>query len=115
MLTEVSPPKANTVTATPELAPARSVIWARLLATLPLGALYRLAGAIGWLTFRFFPHREHVVRENLGKAFPELDEAQLRQIIRRYYLGYAQMLVEIIKSVSMPAAELRRRVRIVNL
>ena len=34
MLTEVSPPKANTVTATPELAPARSVIWARLLAIL---------------------------------------------------------------------------------
>jgi Kdo2-lipid IVA lauroyltransferase/acyltransferase len=97
-------------------APAqRSAWWARLLAHLPLGALYALADAIGWLTFRFFPHREHVVRENLGKAFPDFDAAQLREVIRRYYLGFAEMLVEIIKSVVLPEEEIRRRVRIVNL
>jgi Kdo2-lipid IVA lauroyltransferase/acyltransferase len=115
MLTEVSPDNTNAVAATPEFAPTRSAWWARLVARLPLRALYGLASAIGWLTFRVFPHREHVVRENLGKAFPEYDEGQLREVIRRYYYGYAQMLVEIIKSVSMPAAEMCRRVRIVNL
>jgi KDO2-lipid IV(A) lauroyltransferase len=36
-------------------------------------------------------------------------------VIRGYYLGFAQMLVEIVKSASVPAAEIRRRVRIVNL
>ena len=115
MLTKVSADNTNTATATPEFAPARSAWWARAVACLPLRALYGLASVIGWLTFHLFPHREHVVRENLGKAFPEFGEPQLRQVIRGYYYGYAQMLVEIIKSVSMPAAEVRRRVRIVNL
>jgi Kdo2-lipid IVA lauroyltransferase/acyltransferase len=115
MLTEVSPDNTNAAAATPEFAPAPSAWWARLLARLPLRALYGLASVIGWLTDRFFPHREHVVRDNLRKAFPEFDEVRLREVIRDYYYGYAQMLVEIVKSVSMPAAEMRRRVRTVNL
>jgi len=115
MLTEVSRDNTKAATATPEFAPARSAWWARLLACLPLRVLYGLASVIGWLAFHVFPHREHLVRESLGKAFPELEEPQLRDVIRRYYDGYAQMLVEIVKSVSMPASELRRRVRIVNL
>jgi Kdo2-lipid IVA lauroyltransferase/acyltransferase len=115
MLTEASPDNSSTATATPEFAPARSAWWARLVARVPLRMLYGLASVIGWLTFRVFPHREHVVRENLSKAFPDFSEPQLREVIRRYYYGYAQMLVEVIKSVSLPAAELRRRVRIANL
>jgi KDO2-lipid IV(A) lauroyltransferase len=35
--------------------------------------------------------------------------------MRRYYLGFAQMLMEIVKSVRMPAEELRQRVRMVNV
>src|SRR5215469_15499695 len=105
MLTEVSPHNANTATATPEFPPARSAWWARVLASVPLRALYGLASVIGWLTFHLFPHREHVVRENLGKAFPDFGEPQLREVIRGYYYGFAQVLVEVIKSASMPVAE----------
>src|SRR5215469_14390062 len=103
----------STATATP--VPARPAWWARLVACVPLGALYGFASFVGWLTFRFFPYREQVVRENLSKAFPAFSEQQLREVVRHYYLGFAQMLMEIIKSVRMPAEELRRRVRIVNL
>jgi Kdo2-lipid IVA lauroyltransferase/acyltransferase len=115
MLSEAAPPKTNTSATPPEPAAARSAWWARLVASIPLGVLYGFAGLIGWLTYRFFPHREHVVRENLGKAFPDFDEPRLREVIRAYYAGFAQMLVEIVKSVSMPGAELVRRVQIVNL
>jgi KDO2-lipid IV(A) lauroyltransferase len=86
-----------------------------LLARVPWSVLYGLASLTGWLTFRVFPHREQLVRENLTKAFPEFDEPRLREVMRGYYLGFAQMLMEIIKSVSMPPAEFRQRVRIVNL
>src|SRR6516225_6140132 len=112
MLTEVRGDN-STATATPE--PARPAWWARLVARVPLRALYGLASFAGWLTFRFFPHRERIVRENLTKAFPAFDEPRLREVMRGYYLGFAQMLMEIIKSVRMPAEELRQRVRIVNL
>ena len=115
MLREVSPDHTHSSTATPQAAPARSAWWARLVATLPFGLLYGFASFLGWLTYRFFPYRERVVRENLTKAFPEFDETQLRAVMRRYYAGFADMLVEIIKSVRMPAEEIRRRVHIVNL
>jgi KDO2-lipid IV(A) lauroyltransferase len=114
MLTE-SRPDHDGFTVAPEPAPRRPVWWARLLARLPLSALYGLAGFAGWLTFRFFPYREQVIRESLSQAFPNFEEGQLREVMRRYYLGFAQMLMEIIKSVRMPAQELRRRVRMINL
>ncbi len=115
MLTELRGDNNGTATATPRPAPGRTVWWARLLARVPLAALYGLASFIGWLTYRFFPYREHVVRENLSRAFSTFGEQQLREVMRSYYLGFAQMLMEIIKSVRMPAEELRRRVRILNL
>ena len=85
------------------------------MARIPLRALYGFAGLLGWLALRVFPYRERVVRENLTRAFPDFDEARLRSVMRGYYLGFAQMLVEVIKAVSLPADEIRRRVRIVNL
>jgi KDO2-lipid IV(A) lauroyltransferase len=115
MLTEVRGDNGGTPTVTPKAAAGRPAWWARLLGGVPLAALYGLASFLGWLTFRFFPYRKQVVRENLSKAFPAFDEQQLREVMRRYYLGFAQMLMEIIKSVRMPADELRRRVRILNL
>jgi Kdo2-lipid IVA lauroyltransferase/acyltransferase len=115
MLTEVREDNSSATTVKPEPSYGRPVWWARLLAGVPLAALYGLASFAGWLTFRFFPYRERVIRENLSKAFPGFDELQLREVMRRYYLGFAQMLMEIIKSVRMPAAELHQRVRILNL
>ena len=95
MLTEVRGDNSGTPTATPTPAAERPAWWARLVARVPLAALYGLAGALGWLTFRFFPYRKDVVRENLAKAFPAFGEPQLRDVMRRYYLGFAQMLMAV--------------------
>jgi Kdo2-lipid IVA lauroyltransferase/acyltransferase len=89
--------------------------WVRLLSSLPMPLLNRLADLLGWLAFRVFPYREHVVRENLTKAFPELDEIGLRKVMRDYYNGFAQMLVELLKGATAPPAQITRRVRILNL
>ena len=115
MLTGVRGDNSTDPTVTPEPVPGRPVWWARLIACVPLSALYGFARFVGWLTFRFFPYREHLVRENLSKAFPSFNEPQLREVMRRYYLGFAEMLMEIIKSARMAPAELRERVRILNL
>ena len=93
----------------------RSAWWVRLLSRLPFPALYRLADLLGWLAFRVFPHREDVVRANLSQCFPELDEPAMRDVRRRYYEGFADVLVEVIKSATISPEEIRRRVRIVGL
>jgi len=93
----------------------RSVWWVRLLSRVPIPALYRLADLLGWLAFRVFPHRDEVVRTNLALCFPEVDQARMDDIRRGYYAGFADVLVEVIKSASLPADEFRRRVRIVGI
>jgi KDO2-lipid IV(A) lauroyltransferase len=77
--------------------------------------LYAFAGFAAWLALRVFPYRERVVRENLTRAFPDFDEARLRAVMRDYYLGFAQMFVEILKSATMTAAQILGRVEIRDL
>jgi KDO2-lipid IV(A) lauroyltransferase len=111
-----APPESATIPAdAPEAAESRSAWWVRLISALPLSFLYGIANVLGWLAFRVFPYREHVVQENLSKAFPTLDEAALARVRRRYYQGFADVLVEVIKAVTLEPEEIRRRVRIVNL
>ncbi|MGH8323016.1 MAG: lysophospholipid acyltransferase family protein, partial [Steroidobacteraceae bacterium] len=97
------------------LKPGRPVWWVRLVSRVPMMLLNRFADLVGWLAFRVFPYREHIVRENLTRAFPELDETGLRKVMRDYYDGFAQMFVELLKGATLPAAEITRRVRILNL
>ncbi|HUK02051.1 MAG TPA: lysophospholipid acyltransferase family protein [Steroidobacteraceae bacterium] len=92
------------------MAAARSAWWARAAAALPWPLLNALADFAAWLCWRVFPYRAQVVRENLSIAFPELDETGLAQVSRQYYRGFSQVLMEIIKSVSMPPEEFRRRI-----
>ncbi|HEU4626824.1 MAG TPA: lysophospholipid acyltransferase family protein [Steroidobacteraceae bacterium] len=86
-----------------------------MLSALPFPALYALASFLAFLAYRVFPYRQDVVRENLTKAFPDLDEAGLRAVMKRYYLGFAQVLVELIKAASLPPDEFLKRVKIRGL
>src|SRR5882762_4778764 len=113
MLTEVSPDKGTPAAAPPAAAPARCAWWVRVPARIPLPVLYGFAAFLGWLAYRVFPYRERLVRENLTRAFPDFGEPQLRSVMRGYYRGFSQMLVEIVKSASLPAQQIHRRVHIV--
>jgi Kdo2-lipid IVA lauroyltransferase/acyltransferase len=93
----------------------RSAWWVRLAAALPWWLLYGLADLLAWTAWRVAPYRAAVVRENLSIAFPELDRRQLREIMRRYYRGFGEVLVEVVKAASLAPGEIRRRVRLEGL
>jgi Kdo2-lipid IVA lauroyltransferase/acyltransferase len=107
--------QAVTSTTPAEPTVRRSAWWVRALSHVPLAMLYGLASFLAWLAFRVLPYRQDVVRENLTKAFPELDERALRQTMHRYYLGFAQVLVELIKGATLSPDAFRTRVRILDL
>ena len=109
-----APPQSATAAAATST-PEPPAWWVRLIAHVPLVLLDRVADLLGWLAFHVFPYRDAVVRDNLARAFPEWDAQRVRAVRRDYYRGFAQMLIEVIKSAGLPAAELRRRVRIVNV
>jgi Kdo2-lipid IVA lauroyltransferase/acyltransferase len=100
----------------PATAPtARQAWWVRLLSALPFPVLYGIADLMAWLSFNVVKYRANVVRDNLALAFPHLNEAGLREIERLYYVGFAQVLVEVIKAASLAPKQLQRRVHILNL
>jgi Kdo2-lipid IVA lauroyltransferase/acyltransferase len=94
---------------------ARPTWWVRAVAAIPLSALYWLANFLAFLADRVFPYRRHVVLENLTIAFPDFDAARMRAVIREYYRGFADMLIEIVKSAGISRAQITRRVVIRNL
>ena len=113
MLAEVAP--RVPVSSAPPPAAGRPAWWVRTLARIPLAALYGLASLVGWLAYRVAAYRARLIHANLAKAFPELPGPELRSVMRRYYSGFAQMLVELLKATALAPADIRGRVRIVNL
>jgi KDO2-lipid IV(A) lauroyltransferase len=69
---------------------------------------------MAWMSWRVIPYRRHVVVANLEAAFPEWDEATREGVIRDYYRGFADMLVEILHSARMSRAQIARRVVLQN-
>jgi Kdo2-lipid IVA lauroyltransferase/acyltransferase len=95
--------------------PGRSAWWVRLTAALPWRLLYGFAGFLAWLAWRVVPYRSEVVRENLSIAFPELSARELGDVMRRYYRGFGEVLVEVVKGARLAPEEIRKRVAIAGL
>ncbi len=81
---------------------------------MPLSIWYPIARFLAWLAWRVFPYRRHVVVANLNASFPEWDDATRERVIRDYYRGFADMLVEVMRSLRLSPAELEGRVTLRN-
>lgn len=88
----------------------RPAWWVRAAAALPWGLLYGVAHLLAWIAWRVVPYRADVVRENLTIAFPELDPRELSEVMRRYYRGFGEVLVEVVKAARLAPQDIRRRV-----
>lgn len=86
----------------------------RLLARLPLPALYLLASLLSFLLYRVLRYRRGVVRENIAAAFPEQSPSVRRQTERAFYAYLADLLVEVIAASGMPRDAFPSRVRLRN-
>ncbi|HET7809067.1 MAG TPA: lysophospholipid acyltransferase family protein [Steroidobacteraceae bacterium] len=93
---------------------ARPSLGLRLASWIPLFLWYPFARLLAFLCWRVIPYRRRVVEENLRACFPELDDARRERVIRDYYRGFADMLVEIFHVPRMSRAEVDRRVPISN-
>jgi len=71
-----------------------AVIALRALAALPWRSSQRLGAALGWLMWKI-PNRSHAVaRTNLTHCFPELNQAQLNQLLRQSLMNSGRWLAE---------------------
>lgn len=86
-------------------------VTARALSTLPLAVLHRLAGLIHVMVYRVLGVRRKVVESNLARSFPQKSTREIRDLGRRVYRNYSDVVVEMLYSLRMSERELLDRVR----
>jgi Kdo2-lipid IVA lauroyltransferase/acyltransferase len=87
----------------------------KLLSRVPMWALYGFSGFLYFLAYYVARHRHSVIREQLMRVFPTLSEGERAAIHKRFLRNFCDVLVEILKSISLAPAQMNARVRIVNL
>lgn len=85
-----------------------------LVSLLPFWFLYLVSDLLFVILYHLTRYRRKVVKENLTNSFPEKSEEERNQIERKYYKYMADLIVETIKSVSMSAKSVRRRMICTN-
>jgi KDO2-lipid IV(A) lauroyltransferase len=86
----------------------------KLLSRLPMRAL-AFSGFLYFLAFYVVRHRHHVIREQLARVFPAMPEHERTQIHKRFLKNFCDVMMEVLKSVSLPAEDMSARIRILNL
>ncbi|HUQ08835.1 MAG TPA: lysophospholipid acyltransferase family protein [Steroidobacteraceae bacterium] len=92
----------------------KSSLWIRVFSRVPLFIWYPIARFLAWVSWRVVPYRRHVVVANLKASFPEWTDEQRELVVRDYYRGFADMLVEVMHSLRLTQRELEQRVILRN-
>jgi Kdo2-lipid IVA lauroyltransferase/acyltransferase len=87
----------------------------KLLSRLPMRALYALSMFLYWLAYHVVRHRRRVIREQLEKVFPDSSDAERELIHRQFLRNFCDVMVEVLKSVSMSEDAMRAHVQVLNM
>ena len=86
-----------------------------LVSKLPFPLLYALSDLVFFLVYRIFGYRRKVVWNNLKLVFPDKPEAELKTIERKFYSHMCDMFLEMIKTMNISEAEIKKRYTFTNL
>ncbi len=86
-----------------------------MISRLPWPVLYGCAAGLAFSVHRVLRYRLTVVRSNIRSCLPELEPGTQREVERLYYRRLGELVAEVIKSASMRAEELGRRVALRDL
>lgn len=81
---------------------------------IPFWMLYRLSDGLAFVLQYTVRYRRRVVWENLQRAFPNKAPRELASIARATYRNLTDVMLETLKSYTLPVAEIQRRSRPVN-
>jgi KDO2-lipid IV(A) lauroyltransferase len=87
----------------------------KFFSRVPLRALYAFSSFLYLLAFYVVRHRHRVIREQLEKVFPEWSDAERERVHKRFLKNFCDVVIEVLKSVSMTEADMRAHVKITNV
>ncbi len=85
-----------------------------ILARLPMPVLYLISDAMAFLACDVFKYRKRVVMKNICRALPGRSDEEYKRIIKNFYRGFTDVLVESFKMLGMSSQFIPKRIRIEN-
>jgi KDO2-lipid IV(A) lauroyltransferase len=85
------------------------LVLVRLLQLMPFWALYRLSDALYFLMRYGIKYRYKVIYENLKGTFPEKSEAEIKQIMDKFYQNFCDVALESLKGFTCSKETLMKR------
>lgn len=80
-----------------------------LISLLPFWILYKISDIIYFLLYHVIRYRKKVVFAHIEQAFPEKTARQRIRIAKRFFRNLADLLVEMIKMMSINKRQIRKR------
>ena len=87
----------------------------KLFSRLPMRALYALSTFLYLLAFYGVRHRHRLIREQLERVFPDWSIAERKVIHQRFLKNFCDVMVEVLKSVSMAEVDMCAHVNMLNI
>src|SRR5688572_11617943 len=86
-----------------------------LVSLLPFWFLYLIADVLFIVIYYITGYRRKVVQQNLRNAFPEKSEQERNEIERDFFRYFADLIVEIVKGITLSERQLIKRIKILNV
>ncbi|MRH99573.1 lipid A biosynthesis acyltransferase [Kriegella sp. EG-1] len=92
---------------------AYPLLW--LISILPYRIFYLFSDFIYLLVYRIVGYRKKVVHANLSLVFPEKNTKELKRIEKEFYKHMCDMFLEMVKTMNLSKAEVKKRYKIKNI
>ena len=86
-----------------------------LISWLPFWVLYRISDLGFLIVYYLLGYRRKVVMTNLKNSFPQKSEKELRDIQKRFYQYFCDLILETLKSLTISPRSLAKRLKFENL
>ncbi len=80
-----------------------------IFSRLPFRLLYGISDGLYYIIYYIIRYRKKVVFYNLQLTFPDKTASERRQIAKKFYRHFADLIVEMIKAFHMPLKQMQKR------
>lgn len=80
------------------------------ISLLPMTLLYAMGSITYFLAYYIIGYRKEVVIQNIARSFPEKRYGEVRAIVKKFYTCFVAYFAEIIKSISVSAEVLDKKI-----
>ncbi|UGU15366.1 lysophospholipid acyltransferase family protein [Sinomicrobium kalidii] len=92
---------------------AYPLLW--IISRLPFRLLYLFSDVVYFILYRLIGYRKKTVRANMQLALPDLSPEERFRIEKKFYRHLGDVFLEMIKSLSIPEAEIKKRYTFTNI